>query len=153
MHADVNHSPAADHAGARRRRGCGGFTAIELLIVAVCVAILAMAAYPSYKRWIDAGRRADGTTTLLDLANRMQRYYADNNTFATATIANIGGSTTSQQGYYTLSISAQTATTYTLLATRAGAQTGDTLCGDLTLTSASVRGRTGSAPTVAECWR
>ena len=84
----------------------------------------------------------------------MQRYYSENNTFTGAAIGGTGfpATATTPQGYYTLSISVPTANTYTLTATRAGAQTADTRCGDLTLTSASVRGRTGTEPDVSRCW-
>src|SRR5262249_31929152 len=102
------------------------------------------------------------TSALLDLANRMQRYYTENNTYATATIANgtstdVLASATSPQGYYTVSfVGTPTATTYTLRATRASTQTADTKCGDLTLDSTSVRGLyTGTYAagiTAKDCW-
>jgi len=141
-----------------------GFTLIEVMIVVVVISILVAIAYPSYKLWINKGRRADGTTALLDLANRMQRYYTENNTFATATIAagvtatDVLTSATSPQGYYTLSFypagTPPTANAYTLLATRAGVQVGDTQCGDLMLTSTNVRDIVHNAPGVTwdKCW-
>jgi type IV pilus assembly protein PilE len=142
------------------RRGIPGFTLLELMIVCAVVAILAAIALPSYFDSVTAGRRADGTTALLDLANRMQRYYSENNTFATATIAagnaatDVRATAASPQGYYTLSIAAQAQNTYTIQATRAGAQTADTKCGDLTLTSTSVRGIVNHAAGVTwdQCW-
>jgi type IV pilus assembly protein PilE len=136
-----------------------GFTAVEFLIVFTIVAILAAVAYPSFTKSIAKGRRADAKSSLLDLANRMEQYYAQNNTFATATIAAgntstdvLSGATTSQ-GYYTLSITAQAASTYSIKATRAGVQASDS-CGDFTLTSAGVKGLLSntSGYTVALCW-
>jgi len=137
-----------------RRDAAAGFTLLQLLIAVVVMAILAAIAYPSYKLRIDAGRRADGTTALFDLANRMQRYYTENNTFIGATIANVGANATSPQGYYTLTIPALAANTYTLQATRAGVQAGDTRCGDLTLTSANVRGIVNNTTGITwdQCW-
>ncbi len=141
-----------------RRETAAGFTMLELMITTAVIAILAALAYPSYKNWVDSGRRADGTAALLDLANRMQRYYAENNTYVGATIAagtatDVISSATTPQGYYTLDFGgvALTATTYILRATTAGVQVNDTRCGNLTLTSANVKSISGTA-TVDQCW-
>lgn len=139
------------HQSARARRNAG-FTLLELMIVVAVIAVLAAIVLPSYRDAVHRGRRADGTTALLDLANRMQRYYSENNTFQTATIANVGANATTPQGHYTLSIAAQAVNTYTIQAAPAGAQAGDTKCGTLTLTSASIRGRSGTEPDVSRCW-
>jgi len=144
-----------------RDRRFAGFSIIELMIVLGIVGVLAAIALPSYEFWIKGARRADGTTALLDLANRMQRYYSENNTFATATIAagaatDVLPSATSPQGYYTITFVSGTllANSYTIKATRAGVQASDTRCGDLTLTSANVRGivTAGSGITWDQCW-
>ncbi|MBI5783276.1 MAG: type IV pilin protein, partial [Gammaproteobacteria bacterium] len=58
----------------------------------------------------------------------------------------LGLSTTTPQGYYTLTIPAANTTSYTLTATAVGIQTGDTRCPTLTLTSAG-------AKTPAICWK
>ena len=143
-----------------KRTRIGGFTLLELVMTLAVVAILAAIAYPSYSQSIINGRRADGSTALLNLANRLEQYYAQNNTYATATIAS-GVATTdvlstaaSSQGFYTVSITAQAANTYTIRATRASAQTADTHCGNFTLTSAGVKGivNYASGYTVAQCW-
>lgn len=145
------------HQRAHTRHGAG-FTLLELMIVVAVVAILSAIVLPSYQSSVYKGRRADGTTALMDLANRLQRYYSENNTFATATIAagnattDVLASATSPQGHYTLSFTAKAANTYTIQAAPAGAQTGDTKCGTLTLTSASIRGRSGTEPDVSRCW-
>jgi len=134
-----------------------GFTLLELAIVAVIVVVLMKLALPSYRDKVYRGRRADGTTALADLANRMEAYYGQNNTYATATIAagvaatDVLSSATSVQGYYTLSIQSSNATTYTIQAAPAGTQTGDTVCATLRLTSANVKTITGTG-TVASCW-
>ena len=143
-----------------KRTRIGGFTLLELVMTLAVVAILAAIAYPSYSQSIINGRRADGSTALLNLANRLEQYYAQNNTFATATIAtgtastDVLSSAASSQGYYTVSITAQAANTYTIRATRAGAQTADTHCGNFTLTSAGVKNilHYASGYTVAQCW-
>ena len=145
------------HHRAHTRRNAG-FTLLELMIVVAAIAILAAIVLPSYQDAVYKGRRADGTTALLDLANRLQRYYSENDTFASATIAagnsttDVLASATSPQGHYTLSFQAQAVNTYTIQAAPAGAQAGDTKCGTLTLTSASIRGRSGTEPDVSRCW-
>jgi type IV pilus assembly protein PilE len=139
-----------------KRNRIAGFTLLELMIAGAILAILAAIAYPSYSQSIINGRRADGKTALMNLANHMEQYYAQNNTFATATIANVRSAVASDQGYYTLTIppATLTANSYTIQATRAGVQTADTHCGDLTLTSAGVKGIVSYASgyTAALCW-
>lgn len=140
-----------------------GFTLIELMIVVVVIAILTTIAYPSYLEYITRARRSDGQAALLDLASRMEKYYSEQNTYQTATIAT-GGATdiratnTSPDGWYTLSIPAQTATTYTLQATPLNSQgTSDLRCQSLTINSLGAKGigdGPGGTPTgpVNRCW-
>jgi type IV pilus assembly protein PilE len=144
-----------------RAEPIGGFTLIELVVVVAIVAILASIAFPSYREQIARGRRTDAQTALTDLANRLQRYYADTNTFATATIA-AGNPTTdvlsgaqSPRGYYILQITASTSTAYTISAVRntTGLQANDR-CGDFTLSSTGIRGIANQAAgmTAPACW-
>jgi type IV pilus assembly protein PilE len=141
----------------RTYRRQAGWTLLELCVAFAVLALLAAIAYPAYTSSVTKGRRSDATTALLDLANRMEQYYAANNTFATATIAagvtatDVLTSSASTQGYYTLSISAQATNTYTILATRTGAQAGDALCGNYQLTSAGAKTVSGSLPS-SRCW-
>jgi type IV pilus assembly protein PilE len=144
-----------------KRNRIAGFSLLELVIALAVVAVLAAIAYPSYSQSIINGRRADGKTALVNLGNRMEQYYAQNNTFASATIASspstdVLSAAASEQGYYTLTIppATLTANSYTIQATRAGVQTADTHCGNLTLTSAGVKGIVNNASgyTVADCW-
>jgi type IV pilus assembly protein PilE len=141
----------------RTTRRQAGFSMLELCAALAVLALLAAIAYPAYTSSLTKGRRADATTALLDLANRMEQYYVANNTFASATIAagvtatDVLTSTASTQGYYTLSISAQAANTYTITATRTGSQAGDSLCGNYSLTSAGVKTVSGSLPS-SRCW-
>ena len=141
------------------RRGSAGFSLIEIVVAVAIVAIIAAIAIPSYKDKVYKGRRADATTALADLANRMESYYAKNNTYATATIATGAGATdvlpsaASAGGSYTLSIVAAgtTATAYRIQAVPTGPQAGDALCGTLSITSGNVKAVTGTG-TVAQCW-
>ncbi len=125
-----------------------GFTLMELMIAVVIVGVLAAIAYPAYTDHMNRARRADGKAALLNMANYMEHYYTENNGYSGATLTTIGYTgTTSQEGYYNLSISALTNTSYTLRATPTGVQAGDTTCGALTLTNTNIKGPT------ADCWQ
>lgn len=140
-----------------------GFTLIELLIVVAVVGILAGIAYPSWRDYIARGRRTDGKSALLDLANRMERYYSQQNTYLGATLGSGGASDVrssnlSPEGWYTLSLTNLSASTYTLNATPRNAQaTDDSLCQTLTLTNLGIKGIAngpGGTPSgsVTQCW-
>lgn len=124
-----------------------GFTLMEVMIAVVIVGILASIAYPAYQNHMYRTRRADGQAALMNLATYMEHYYTENNTYTGATLAGLGLTAGSQQGYYTTSISAITATSYTLTATPVSPQTGDTTCPSLTLTNTNVKG-----PSLT-CWQ
>lgn len=85
-----------------------GFTLIEVMIVVVIVSILAMIAVPSYNDSVSKARRADGQAALMDIMARQERFYTENGTYTT----NLGSgglrlsSTSSQEGYYTISAAA-----------------------------------------------
>lgn len=124
-----------------------GFSLIELMIAVAIVAILAAIAYPAYNEQVTKARRSDAHSALLNMAALMEHYYTENNTYAGASIANIGANATSSEGHYNMSIGNLSATTYTLTATPTGAQASDTTCGALTLTNTNVKG-----PNPASCW-
>ena len=128
-----------------------GFTIIEMMVVIVIVSILTLLAMSVYTRSVRQGRRADGVDSLLSMSLAEERYRTINTTYGT--LAQVwGGVTTSTQGYYTLSISNVSATSYTLTATAIGDQandaSGSTSCTPLTLTASS--GTMTQAP--AACW-
>jgi type IV pilus assembly protein PilE len=66
-----------------------GFTLIELLIAVAIVGILVRLAYPSYQASVRKARRADAKAALLDLAQREERYMAQNNIY-TNSATNLG---------------------------------------------------------------
>lgn len=140
-----------------------GFSLIEILIVMVIVGILTSIAYPSYREYINRAHRTDGQAGLLDLASRLERYYSENNTYQTATIASGGAtdvlsSAITPEGWYTLSISSATSTSYSLQATPIGTQgTSDKTCQSLTFNHLGIKGITAGPAgsprgTVDDCW-
>ncbi len=133
-----------------------GLTLIEMVVTIVIVAIIASVAFPAYKNYLIRTRRSEATIALLDLATRMEKYYAENNnSYASADITtNLGlSSTTTTNGFYTLSIPSLSATSYTLQATPVStkSQADDSICADFTLTQAGQKGISGTG-TAAECW-
>lgn len=143
--------------------GQKGVTMIELMIVIVIIAIIASVAYPSYTQFVVRAKRTAGKSMLLQIANRQQQFFMDNKRYA-ANLTRLGyaGNTVmldedgavvadgAADRIYNISISASTATTYTLTAAPQLVQASkDTKCGSLTLTQDGVKGYSGSGN---ECW-
>ena len=143
-----------------RHRRTSGFTLIEVMIVVAIVGILAAIAYPSYQESVRKSRRAEAKAALVNAAQQLERLYTQNNSYAAATIGDLATNTIRDHvpadrphanATYLIALNpAPTATTYTLTATRAGAQASDMTCGDYTLTNTGVK--SVSAGTVASCW-
>jgi type IV pilus assembly protein PilE len=124
-----------------------GMTLIEVMIVVVIIGILAAIAYPSYTSHVEKARRADAKAALLDAAQRLERCYTQTNTYVGCAVP-----AESPDGFYTIAPTvAVTATSFSLTATRQGAQAGDTRCGNFTLTSNGVRTVSGTY-SADQCW-
>jgi type IV pilus assembly protein PilE len=128
-----------------------GFTLMELMIVVAIIGILVGVALPAYQDYGRRASRGEGRAHLLDTAAILERYYSDNNVYATAanTFAPTTVQTTTETGKYTITITtAGTFQTYTLTATPSAV---DPDCGNLTLASTGTRGVTGT-DSVNNCW-
>ena len=138
-----------------------GFTLIELMVTVAVVAILAAIAFPSYQDQIQKTRRTDGKSKLLELVQREERFYTQNNTYTTTLTALYSGASSSvtattvmsDNGYYQVTVAAGgtgIANGYTFTATPLSPQSSDIKCADLTLTSTNVKDASG--PLRASCW-
>ena len=140
-----------------------GFTLMELMITVAIIGILASIAYPSYQDSVMKSRRADAKGALLGFENAMERYFTEHNTYLGAgaggadtgapTIFSATSPVDGGTAYYDLTIDTATASTYTLHATRRGAQFNDK-CGTLTLTHRNEKGiiNAASGVTAPDCW-
>ncbi len=133
-----------------------GMSLVEMVIAIVILAIITIIAVPSYMSYLRKSRRTEATIALMDLATRMERYYAENNnSYSSASITgNLGlSSATTTQGYYTLSIPTLSATAYTLQATpiTGTSQASDSACANFSLTQTGQKSISGTN-TVTECW-
>jgi type IV pilus assembly protein PilE len=94
---------------------------------------------------------------LLELADRLERYYADQGTYAGATLGAAESDiypTTTEGGYYTLSITAQDNIAFSLQADPvAGRSQAKDKCGTFTITSLGIKGVSGESLAVKDCWK
>ena len=135
-----------------------GFSLIELCIVLMIISLMTIFIYPSYQQIITKSHRVDGKLALIDLALRLDRYFTQNNTYATATIATGKGtdllaSNLSVQGFYRLTIVHATVNKFVIAAEGLNSKY-DKLCHTLVLDNLgqqSVMPKQSNAITL-QCW-
>ena len=130
-----------------------GFTLVELLIVVTIVGLLSAIAYPSYRSYILKSHRADALAALSQNQAMLERCYAQNFSYSASCATLPTFPIVSPQGYYLVTLSNQSATSFTLTASATGTQTADTQCAKLTLDQANQQlatDVTGKQQTV--CW-
>jgi type IV pilus assembly protein PilE len=144
-----------------------GFTLVEMVVTVAIAAIIMGIGIPSYRQYMQRANRADATTALLRLAANQERFYLQNNTYATEAQRPLAppngiGMTGTERGYYTLVLAAKPggwASGYTATATVAAGsnQTTDTACWNFTIDEQGLRTANtqgGAAGNNTDtCWR
>jgi type IV pilus assembly protein PilE len=137
-----------------------GFTLIELMVTVAIVSVLATIAVTSYSSQVLKSRRTEAKSALLDLAGREERLFSTTNAYSNfaaslgypaATPTTVMTGLTFGNGYYTLSVTTPTPSSYTLTATATGSQLNDAACGNFILNQLGQQTVSGTA-TPASCW-
>jgi type IV pilus assembly protein PilE len=130
-----------------------GFTLTELMITVAIVVALGAYAVSNYNAQVTASRRTDAKTALLRLAAEQEKFYLQNNSYAS--LEDLGDPET-DYGWYTLAVPRANATTFTLTATAidTGPQGDDSFCAVFALTAAGQRTASDSKgnDTTDTCW-
>jgi type IV pilus assembly protein PilE len=138
---------------------------LELMIVVLVIAILARIAVPMFIEQLRKGKRAEAVQAISDIQLRQEAWRANNTTYGNLTGAdaangNIMGSVATVTGYnnalryFTITVTNNTATGYTITATRKGQLANDPVCGDFTMTYSAGTGTKGvTSGDVDYCWR
>jgi type IV pilus assembly protein PilE len=138
----------------KRRKQQQGVTLIELVVVMVVVGILAAIAIPSYRSYVLRTHRVEAKTALMQLAAAQEKFYLQNNTYATngeledAPPDGLGIPDTTENGWYTIAIAnGANAAGFAATATAAGEQAEDTDCAAFTINQAGQK-----TATTTKCW-
>lgn len=133
------------------RARAGGFTLIELLIVVAIVAILAAIANAAYDLAVRKARRGVAQACLTEATQFMERFYTINLNYAQnsagAAVALPDCSQSVAEHYDIRFAAPPTATTYIIEAVPQGAQTRDTVCGEMSVNERGVKTPAG------DCWQ
>ncbi|GAB3728198.1 type IV pilin protein [Luteimonas pelagia] len=118
-------------------RKSSGFTLIELMVVVVIIAIIAAIALPGYREQVRKSRRADASRAVGQLQLDLERWRAENPSYANCAPTPCGSGTypnvdSYDSAFYNLSLPTATPSTFVITAAPIGAQAGDR-CGTLTL--------------------
>jgi type IV pilus assembly protein PilE len=143
--------PAQPLRRSRDRARARGFTLIEVIVVMAILAILAAIAIPNYTEYIQRGYRSDAKTALLQAAQWQERFRTENNAYSAALPAGMVNIPPTGTRYTIAVAQPGGAQTFTLTATRVGAQAADP-CGDFTLDQTGARNTVGGTRPAAQCW-
>jgi len=135
----------------RNHQRLNGFTLIELMIVVAIIGILAAIAIPMYSDYVTRSRQADGQAKLMQVAQDLERCYTQYSAYNHASCSVLAsGAVNSEQGFYKITASVLTTSSFTLEATPQPEQADDTDCKTLTLTHLGEQSATG--PDKDSCW-
>ncbi len=125
-----------------------GVTLLELMVVVVILGILTAIAYPSYRQFIERAKRTEARALLLRIAVDQERFYLQNNTFATMAQLQYDEPQITDSEAYSVTITANSASDFSVTATyQLGGEEADK-CLTFTLDG---RGTKTSGP-YTDCW-
>lgn len=141
-----------------------GFTLTEMLITVAIVGTLTAVAVPSYRQYVMRASRADATAALLRIAGNQERFYLQNNTYASDALLDdappdglgFGGT---ERGLYDITLDPngggyQNGFIATATAVAGEGQADDEDCQTFTLNEQGLRfGGTGGTDNTEACWR
>jgi type IV pilus assembly protein PilE len=137
-----------------RQKFCDGFSLLELTAALGIAALLATIAIPGYQRHLDAARRADGKTALLETAHQLERCWAQVFSYRIEDGCALAFPQPSLQSFYLVTAPQRERTAFVLEAAPQGVQERDAeRCGVLTLTHRGERGSQGEiGADHGSCW-
>jgi type IV pilus assembly protein PilA len=94
-----NNLPGIKRGSTLRRRGAGGFTLTELLIVIAVIGILAAIAIPNFMSYRAKARQAEAKVGLGGLYTSAMSYFAESNTYVVSPLALLGFKLAGASGY------------------------------------------------------
>jgi type IV pilus assembly protein PilE len=83
-----------------------GFSLIEVLVTVAIVAVLAGVAIPNYSNYVVRAQLTEAHTYLADYRTRMEQFYQDNRSYASATACGVATATTSMKNFSATCVSA-----------------------------------------------
>jgi type IV pilus assembly protein PilE len=129
-----------------KQRSSKGFTLIELMITVAIIGILAAVAYPSYTEFVQRSNRSEGLRELLRLANLQEQLFVDSRSYGSDTTKiGLANPFITESATYSITVTASSATSFTLTAAAKGSQLKDTGCTSLTINELG-------AKTPTTCW-
>jgi type IV pilus assembly protein PilE len=99
----------------KHRNSRRGFTLIELVIAILVIGILSAIAYPNYTQSVRKSRRSDAISAILSIQQAVEKYRANNLTYASSLAAAPTTTTALTQTAYTMTVSTSAATYYTFV--------------------------------------
>ena len=134
-----------------------GFTLIELMVAVAIVGILGTIAMATYTKQVQKSRRTDARSAVLDLAGREEKLFSTTNAYS-ATPSDLGYGAvgdvfpiTVGSGYYQVTVTTPTPTSYLIVANTFGVQVADTRCTSFSVDQLGNQNSAGT-DTVAACW-